>query len=142
MEDECSIGNDETRCFILSSYATHKMNKVPCVLCNNQMIIFERCVADFVSFIFYPFIHVTDIRSLTGRSSSPPGSTRLPVYRSRRRAAPASCPRSAWPAWRAGPADSSAGTTTAPRSGTAHSSSSAPCTATTSSPRSPAVQRD
>jgi len=42
MEDECSIGNDETRCFILSSYATHKMNKVPCVLCNNQMIIFER----------------------------------------------------------------------------------------------------
>jgi len=42
MEDECSIGNDETRCFILSSYATHKMNKVPCVLCNSQMIIFER----------------------------------------------------------------------------------------------------
>ena len=42
MEDECSIGNDETRCFILSSYATHKMNKVPCVLCNTQMIIFER----------------------------------------------------------------------------------------------------
>ena len=27
---------------ILSSYATHKMNKVPCVLCNTQMIIFER----------------------------------------------------------------------------------------------------
>jgi len=42
MEDECSIGNDETRCFILSSYATHKMNKVGCVLCNSQMIIFER----------------------------------------------------------------------------------------------------
>jgi len=42
MEDECSIGNDETRCFILSSYATHKMNKVPCVLCSSQMIIFER----------------------------------------------------------------------------------------------------
>ena len=26
MEDECSIGNDETRCFILSNYATNKMN--------------------------------------------------------------------------------------------------------------------
>ena len=47
MEDECSIGNDETRCFILSSYATHKMNKVPCVLCNNQMIIFERWIETF-----------------------------------------------------------------------------------------------
>merc|ERR1712013_330674 len=42
MEDECSIGNDETRCFILSNYATHKMNRVPCVLCNTMMIIFER----------------------------------------------------------------------------------------------------
>lgn len=42
MEDECSIGNDETRCFILSSYATNRMNKVPCVLCNSSMNIFER----------------------------------------------------------------------------------------------------
>jgi hypothetical protein len=42
MEDECSIGNDETRCFILSSYATNKMNRVPCVLCNSSMNIFER----------------------------------------------------------------------------------------------------
>ena len=42
MEDECSIGNDETRCFILSNYATHKMNRVPCVLCNSLMMIFER----------------------------------------------------------------------------------------------------
>lgn len=42
MEDECSIGNDETRCFILSNYATNKMNRVPCVLCNTMMNIFER----------------------------------------------------------------------------------------------------
>ena len=42
MEDECSIGNDETRCFILSSFATNKMNRVPCVLCNCMMNIFER----------------------------------------------------------------------------------------------------
>jgi hypothetical protein len=42
MEDECSIGNDETRCFILSNYATNKMNRVPCVLCNSMMNIFER----------------------------------------------------------------------------------------------------
>jgi len=42
MEDECSIGNDETRCFILSSYATNRMNRVPCVLCGGLMHIFER----------------------------------------------------------------------------------------------------
>jgi len=42
MEDECSIGNDDTRCFILSNYATNKMNRVPCVLCGGLMNIFER----------------------------------------------------------------------------------------------------
>lgn len=42
MEDECSIGNDETRIFILSNLASNKMNKVPCVLCNAVMTIFDR----------------------------------------------------------------------------------------------------
>lgn len=42
MEDECSIGNDETRIFILSSYASNKMNRVPCVLCKHVMPIFDR----------------------------------------------------------------------------------------------------
>jgi hypothetical protein len=42
MEDECSIGNDETRIFILSSYATNKMNRVPCVLCKSVLNIFDR----------------------------------------------------------------------------------------------------
>jgi len=42
MEDECSIGNDETRIFILSSYASNKMNRVPCVLCKTNLNIFDR----------------------------------------------------------------------------------------------------
>ena len=42
MEDECSIGNDETRIFILSSFASNKMNRVPCVLCKNVLHIFDR----------------------------------------------------------------------------------------------------
>ena len=42
MEDECSIGNDETRIFILSSYASNKMNRVPCVLCKNSLSIYDR----------------------------------------------------------------------------------------------------
>ena len=42
MEDECSIGNDETRIFILSSLASNKMNKVPCVLCNAVLTVYDR----------------------------------------------------------------------------------------------------
>ena len=42
MEDECSIGNDETRIFILSNLASNKLNKVPCVLCNSIMTVFDR----------------------------------------------------------------------------------------------------
>jgi len=42
MEDECSIGNDETRIFILSNLASNKLNKVPCVLCNALMCVFDR----------------------------------------------------------------------------------------------------
>ena len=42
MEDECSIGNDETRIFILSSFASKKMNRVPCVTCGGVMVIYDR----------------------------------------------------------------------------------------------------
>lgn len=42
MEDECSIGNDETRIFILSNLASNKLNKVPCVLCNGILTVFDR----------------------------------------------------------------------------------------------------
>merc|ERR1712008_520553 len=41
-EDECSIGNDETRIFILSSLASNKMNNVPCVLCNAVLAVYDR----------------------------------------------------------------------------------------------------
>ena len=53
MEDECSIGNDENRCFILSSYASNKMNRVPCVLCGGLMNIFER----FLNLLLYIFLY-------------------------------------------------------------------------------------
>jgi hypothetical protein len=42
MEDECSIGNDETRIFILSNLASNKLNKVPCVLCKQFLTVFDR----------------------------------------------------------------------------------------------------
>ena len=36
MEDECSIGNDETRIFILSNLASNKMNKAHVFCANSQ----------------------------------------------------------------------------------------------------------
>ena len=42
MEDECSVGNDETRIFILSSFASNKLNRVPCVVCSNPITIYDR----------------------------------------------------------------------------------------------------
>jgi hypothetical protein len=58
MEDECSIGNDDTRCFILSNYATNKMNRVPCVLCGGLMNIFERYPLIDGTFFLSPRQHV------------------------------------------------------------------------------------
>lgn len=42
MEDEGSHGNDETRCFILSTLSASHVNRISCILCHNTMIIFDR----------------------------------------------------------------------------------------------------
>ena len=42
MEDDGNHGNDETRCFILSTLSANKMNKTACVICSGTMIIFDR----------------------------------------------------------------------------------------------------
>lgn len=42
MEDEGNQGNDETRCFILSTLSANKINRIACILCHNAMIIFDR----------------------------------------------------------------------------------------------------
>jgi hypothetical protein len=42
MEDDGNHGNDETRCFILSTLSANKMNRTACVLCSGTMIIFDR----------------------------------------------------------------------------------------------------
>ncbi|XP_018327513.1 headcase protein [Agrilus planipennis] len=41
-EDEGNHGNDDTRCFILSTLASQGRNKVHCVLCEEQMLVFDR----------------------------------------------------------------------------------------------------
>lgn len=42
MEDEGNHGNDDTRCFILSTLAALQWSRVTCVLCRNAMLVFDR----------------------------------------------------------------------------------------------------
>ncbi|XP_023245025.1 headcase protein isoform X2 [Copidosoma floridanum] len=42
MEDEGNHGNDDTRCFILSTLAALQWPKVSCVLCQVKMLVFDR----------------------------------------------------------------------------------------------------
>ncbi|CAG2163624.1 unnamed protein product, partial [Oppiella nova] len=42
MEDDGNHGNDETRCFILSTLSANKMNRTACVICSGTMMIFDR----------------------------------------------------------------------------------------------------
>lgn len=42
MEDEGHHGNDETRCFILSTLAALGMSRVVCILCRAPMAVFDR----------------------------------------------------------------------------------------------------
>lgn len=42
MEDEGNHGNDETRCFILSTLAAHQLNRAACLLCGGLMAVFDR----------------------------------------------------------------------------------------------------
>lgn len=40
MEDEG--GSDDMRCFILSTLTANKMSRIPCIVCHNQMNVFDR----------------------------------------------------------------------------------------------------
>lgn len=41
-EDEGNHGNDDTRCFILSTLASQGRSRVHCVLCEEQLLVFDR----------------------------------------------------------------------------------------------------
>ncbi|XP_030767546.1 headcase protein [Sitophilus oryzae] len=41
-EDEGNHGNDDTRCFILSTLASQGRPKVHCILCEEQLLVFDR----------------------------------------------------------------------------------------------------
>ena len=117
MEDECSIGNDETRIFILSSYASNKMNRVPCVLCKNIMYIFDRYPLIDGTFFLSPRQHSNSCIKVGSDQKAfvkPRASViirGLHSCRSNARERPATWQLFAWPVWRVGLAtESSAGT--------------------------------
>ncbi|RWS11289.1 Headcase-like protein [Dinothrombium tinctorium] len=42
MEDDVNHGNDETRCFLLSTLSANRMNRTSCILCDGTLNIFDR----------------------------------------------------------------------------------------------------
>ncbi|KAG8225454.1 hypothetical protein J437_LFUL004455 [Ladona fulva] len=57
MEDEGNHGNDETRCFILSTLAAQHMSKVTCLICHTPMPVFDRYPLLDGTFFLSPIRH-------------------------------------------------------------------------------------
>lgn len=67
-EDEGNHGNDDTRCFILSTLASQGRSKVHCVLCEEQLLVFDRYPLVDGTFFLSPRQHAKsciEVRSLT-----------------------------------------------------------------------------
>ncbi|KOX80252.1 Headcase protein [Melipona quadrifasciata] len=59
MEDEGNHGNDDTRCFILSTLAALQWSRVSCVLCRAPMLVFDRYPLVDGTFFLSPRQHST-----------------------------------------------------------------------------------
>ncbi|CAB0034991.1 unnamed protein product, partial [Trichogramma brassicae] len=59
MEDEGNHGNDDTRCFILSTLAALQWSRVSCVLCRGAMLVFDRYPLVDGTFFLSPRQHST-----------------------------------------------------------------------------------
>lgn len=57
MEDEGNHGNDDTRCFILSTLAANHMCRVSCILCTAPMPVFDRYPLIDGTFFLSPLQH-------------------------------------------------------------------------------------
>ena len=42
LDDEGPYGNDETRCFVLSHFSSLNIKNIPCVFCDQELIIYDR----------------------------------------------------------------------------------------------------
>lgn len=68
MEDEGNHGNDDTRLFILSSLAAHGKSRVNCILCEENMYVFDRYPLVDGTFFLSPKQHskgCIDVSSVT-----------------------------------------------------------------------------
>ena len=42
LDDEGPYGNDETRCFVLSHFSSLNIKNIPCVFCDQELIVYDR----------------------------------------------------------------------------------------------------
>lgn len=68
MEDEGNHGNDDTRCFILSTLAGHQTSRVACILCNVPMLVFDRYPLIDGTFFLSPRQHSKSCIEVSKRS--------------------------------------------------------------------------
>ena len=57
MEDDGHHGNDETRCFILSTLSAHRSCRTACVLCHQALIVYDRYPLIDGTFFLTPIQH-------------------------------------------------------------------------------------
>ena len=65
MEDEGPYGNDDTRCFVLSNLSSHQVTSANCVVCNNNMPVFDRYPLIDGTFFLSPQRYNTDLQVLS-----------------------------------------------------------------------------
>lgn len=64
MEDEGPHGNDETRCFVLTNLSTHGVTQVNCVVCNQNLPVFDKYPLIDGTFFLSPQRYNTDLQVL------------------------------------------------------------------------------
>ena len=132
-EDEGNHGNDDTRCFILSTLASQGRSKVHCVLCEERMPVFDRYPLVDGTFFLSPRQHAKGCIEV---SRAPHPRIRIHaallgvLYRWKWKDAPSFWRSSAWRASKAS-TDAPSSADSATRDGTDPLWSWVPCTRTT-----------
>lgn len=79
MEDEGNHGNDETRCFILSTLAAHQVNRTACLLCGAAMAVFDRYPLVDGTFFLTPRKHSAASLAVSVHDDRPEGQGICPA---------------------------------------------------------------
>jgi len=61
-EDDGPHGNDETRCFLLTSLSAQKVTSVTCVLCESKLYVYDKYPLIDGSFFLSPLRYNSDLQ--------------------------------------------------------------------------------